>query len=197
MKMLGPLLRTEKNVHLWTTATNHMNMIFDQKNLHIDRSFFGSYGTHAMKILRPWVFVCVRDAGLRGNQITVELEKLYFYRQKLLRSPFLFFFLSTDNLICGSHTLATQAVRTAKMCSLTLTFMLEPWLRLNALQSILYNHNFLLLVAMIPLCGFMIIECWNHIVYLIRRNHATAVQMMLNFLPDVCSILLRAICLRS
>lgn len=47
LKMLGPLLRTEKNVHLWTTATNHMNMIFDQKNLHIDRSFFGSYGRHA------------------------------------------------------------------------------------------------------------------------------------------------------
>ena len=174
-----------------------MEGIFLQIHVSIDRSL-GPTGRMPWNILRLRVFLCVRDAGLRGNRITAVLESYIFTVRNYLDHLFCsFFFLSTDNLICGNHTLATQAVRTAKMCSLTLTFMLEPWLRLNALRSILYNHNFLLLVAMIRLCGFMITECWNHIVYLIRRNHATAVQMKLNFLPDVCSILLRAICLRS
>lgn len=68
--MLGPLLRTEKNVHLWTTATNHMNVIFDQKIfISIDRSL-GPTGGMPQIILRLWGFLCVRDVGRRGNKIT-------------------------------------------------------------------------------------------------------------------------------
>ena len=46
--------------------------IFYQNNLQINQSFFASYGMHFMNIiiLLLWRFLCIRDAGHRGNKIT-------------------------------------------------------------------------------------------------------------------------------
>ena len=45
--MLGPLWRTEKNVHLLDNSHKSHEHDIRPKNLHIDRLFFGSYGRHA------------------------------------------------------------------------------------------------------------------------------------------------------
>ena len=62
--------KIEINMHLYTTATNHMNRIFDQKIFKsIDRSL-GPTGRMPWIILRLWGFLCVRNAGRGGKKIS-------------------------------------------------------------------------------------------------------------------------------
>ena len=42
-----------------------------QKHLQINQSIFVSYTMHTTLILPLWGFLCIRDAGRRGNKITV------------------------------------------------------------------------------------------------------------------------------